>query len=222
MTLHAYLSNIRPGWSIQQQKEMLAEHVSGWPDIPTYIDLLPPAKRRAHSPASLTQRAELLRGTWRPENVEAIVVASLPCLAWEQADFLQCVAAATTRGATIVALDTGRRIAPDASPGEVVEAAKEFMSGRRAKGGGGPVGYVVSAERRSAEAKARAMRIKDRWELRTKDYPTDELLAEVDICRNTANFYLGNRPEAQRLHRNQMAQAARNRKRRVELQEQAA
>jgi hypothetical protein len=224
MTLHAYLSNITPGWSIQQQKDVLAAHVPGWPDIPTYIDRLPPAKRKAHSPASLTQRAELLRGTWRPENVEGIVVVSLACLAWEQVDFLQCVAAATTRGATIVALDTGRRIAPGATPAEIADAAQEFARRRAAKGGMGRPGYLVSAEKRSAEAKAAAMRIKDRWELPTKDYPTDALLAEADICRNTANFYLGNRPEAQRLHRNHMAQAARNRKRRIgiEVQEQVA
>jgi hypothetical protein len=222
MTVKVYLSNIAAGWPMQRQRAICAAQVPGWPDVPTYADLLPPAKRKAHSPASLTARRNLLRGT-RRQDIEAIVLPSLACLAWEQSDFLQCVSDASARGATLVALDTGRRIAPDASPGEVVEAAKEFMSGRRAKGGG-PVGYVVSAEKRSAEARAAAMRIKDRWELPTKDYPTDELLAEADICRNTANFNLGNRPDAQRLHRNQMAQAARNRKRRVgaEVREQAA
>ena len=69
------------------------------------------------------------------------------------------------------------------------------------------------------------MRIKDRWVLPTKDYPTDELLTEVGICRNTANLYLGKRPDAQRKHRNGLAQAERNRKQRVrieQMQEQLA
>lgn len=224
MTVRVYLSNIAPGWSVQRQKELLAEHVPGWPDVPTYVDLLSPAKRKAHSPSSLTQRTDLARGTWRQEDVEAIVVASLAIPAWEQVDFLQFVAAVSTRGATLIALDTGRRIAPDASPTEIADAVQEFVARRRAaKGSTGMAGYLVSAERRSADAKAGAMRIKDRWELPTKDYPTDELLAEAGICRNTANLYLDPRPDAQRAHRNRMAQAARNRARRtgIALQEQA-
>jgi hypothetical protein len=135
-------------------------------------------------------------------------------------DFLDCVAAASARGATIIALDTGRRIPPDATPSEIAEAAKEFVSKRRASKGG-QLGYLVSAEKRSAENEAAAMTIKDRWELPTKDYPTDPLLAEAGICRNTANKYLKPRPEAQRRHRNALAQAARNRARRkpVELEQ---
>jgi hypothetical protein len=83
---------------------------------------------------------------------------------------------------------------------------------------------VVSAERRAAEAQAAAMRIKDRWCLPTKDYPTDQLLAEAGICRNTANQYLNRRKEAQRIHRNAVAQAERNRQRRTrgEVQESVA
>ena len=225
MTIHVYLSNIAPGWPVERQKAVLAAQVPGWPEVPTFADVLPPAKRKAHSPASLIQRDELLRGTSRRENVEAIVVVSLACLAWEQVDFLHCVAAASKRGAIVIALDTGRRIPPDASPAEIAEAAQEFVTQRRAaKGGnGGPAGYLVSAQRRSDEARAAAMSIKDRWEQPTKDYPTDLLLAEADICRNTANHYLLPRPDAQRAYRNRMAQAERNRKRRigVELQEQA-
>jgi hypothetical protein len=223
MIIRVYISNIAPGWPMHRQKELLAEQVPGWPNVPTYSDVLPPTKRQAHAPASLTGRAELLRGTTRLENLEVIILASLACLAWEQSDFLDCVAAASARGATIVALDTGRRIPPTASPGEINEAAKEFMTKRRAAKVGGKPGHIVSAERRSANSEAAAMRIKDRWELPTKDYPTDELLAEAGICRNTANFYLEKRPVAQRKHRNALAQAARNRARRsqVELQGQA-
>jgi hypothetical protein len=215
-----YLSNISGGWSIQRQKEMLAEHVPGWPQVPTYSDVLPPAKRKAHSPASLIQRDHLLRETTRSGNVEAIVVCSYACLAWEQTDFLDCVASATARGATIIALDTGRRLTPEASPAELAEAMREFVKARRqSKSGPGRAGYLVSAERRATDARAGAMRIADRWRLPTKDYPTDDLLAEAGICRNTANLYLLNRPEAQRKHRNALAQAARNRSRRKETEQ---
>jgi len=223
MITRIYLSNIAPGWPVDRQKELMAARVPGWPDVPTYVDLLSPAKRKAHVPTSLVQRAELLRATSRPGSAEEIVVASLGCLAWEQADFLQCVAAASQRGATIIALDTGRRIEPTASPSAIADANQEFLARRRSKGGSGPAGYLVSAGRRAANAEAAAMGIKDRWSLPTKDYPTDDLLAEAGICRNTANQYLGHRPDAQRKHRNALAQAARNRARRTrsELQEQA-
>jgi hypothetical protein len=224
MTIRVYLSNIAPGWSIQQQQEMLADHLGrrlGTPDW-TYIDRLSAVKRKAHAASSLTQRTALLRDTSRSKHIEAVIIVSLACLAWEQVDFLQCVAAIGTHGATLIALDTDRRIAPDASPTEIADAAQEFVARRRAaKGGMGQLGYLVSAERRATEAKAAALCIKDRWQLPTKDYPTDALLAEVGICRNTANLYLGKRPDAQRKHRNA---AARNRVRRipVEVQEQVA
>lgn len=213
MTIRVYLSNIVPGWPIQRQKELLAQHVPDWPKVPTYTDLLSPKQRKAHSPASLTERVELLRETSRPESIEAIVVAALPCLGWEHLDFLECVAAISARGATLIALNTDRRITPDATPTEIAEAAREFVTGRRATKGG-PAGYLVSAEKREAEHRAAAKLIEDRWKLPTKDYPTVPLLAEAGICRNTANKYLLNRPEAQRKHRNEVARAERNRKRR--------
>ena len=222
MIIRAYISNIASGWSIQQQKELMAAHVPGWPDVPTYVDVLSPAKRKAHSPASLANRIELLRQTSRPDNAEVIIVTSLACLAWEQSDFLQCVAAASTRGATLVAIDTGRQTAPDASPTEIADAVQEFVSRRRSKRGLGPPGHLVSADRRAAEARAGAMRIKERWALPTKDYPTDPLLAEAGICRNTANLYLGKRPDAQRKHRNALDQAERNRKRRTRIEQMTA
>lgn len=208
---------------MERQKELMAAQVPGWPDVPTYVDLLSPAKRKAHVATMLTQRNELLRKTARTEGVEVIFVASLACMAWEQADFLQCVATASQRGAIMVALDTGRRIKPDASPTDVAEANQEFLARRRSKASAGPAGYIVSAERRAGDSRAGAMRIKERWEQPTKNYPTDLLLTEAGICRNTANLYLGKRPDAQRKHRNAVAQAERNRKRRMltETQEHA-
>jgi hypothetical protein len=200
MIARVYLSNIAPGWPFERQTALLASRVPGWPNVPTYVDRLPPAKRKAHSPTSLVRRSELLRSS----GVEAIVVASWACLAWEQGDFLDCVAAACARGAILIALDTGRRITPDASPALMAQVAREFMSARRAAKGG-PTGYQVSADKRSAEAKAAALTIEGRWRLPTKDYPTDDLLAEAGICRNTANRYLGKRLDAQRKHRDAVA-----------------
>ena len=110
-------------------------------------------------------------------------------------------------------------------PQEIAAANEEFLAGRRSKNLVGLLGYKVSAERRSAGSLAGAMRIKDRWVLPTKDYPTDALLEEAGICRNTANLYLRKRKEAQRQHRNAVAQAERNRKQRLrieQMQEQAA
>lgn len=214
MTLRVYLSNIAPDWPIQDQKELMASRVPGWPHVPTYVDILSPSKRKAHVPASLIQRAELLRQT-----DEVVILASLACFAWGQGDFLDGVAEACAHGATIVALDTGRRITPGSSPAEIVEAAKEFMRQKQAvRVGRGTPGYLVSALRRSTEKREAAEQIRSRWEQSTKLYPTKPLLAEANICRNTANEYLGKRKEAQQKYRDRMKKA--ERRQMVEMQEQ--
>ena len=165
--IKVYLSNIAVTLPIERPRELMALRVPDWPDVPTYVDRLPPAKRKAHVPASLVQRTELLRETARTESTEIVIVGSLACLAWEQSDFLECIALASRRRATLVALDTGRRITPDASPSEVAEANREFLVRRKSKRELGPVGYQVSAERRmdkitgSSDADQRSMGVAD-------------------------------------------------------------
>lgn len=202
-----YLSNVAANWSIERQNALLTKHVPDLDNVPIYQDVLPPKKRMSHLAGNLTRRNEMLRPTSRPDS-EIIYVASLACLAWENLDFLRCLAAASARQATILALDTGRRISPEASSADVVDAATEFTNGRRAKTGSGKPGHVVSVERRQAVSQKGAKKIENRWRLPSKDYPTLDLLAEAGISRNTANLYLGNRPEAQRKHHNRLARYA--------------
>lgn len=221
MPFWAYLSNIAAAWPAARQEALFAERIPGWPKgVEVYRDELPPRHRKSHSVENLTDRARMLRPTTRrrPAEWDTIYVASAACLAWEPADYMRCVAAAHARNAQLVSLDAGRSISPDASSAEMADALAEFMSRRRyaqtEPGRIGVAGGKAAGERRSADKKAAAMQIKDRWCLPTEDYPTNPLLASVKISRNTANLYLGKRPAAQRAHRLGLEQAERNRKRR--------
>lgn len=209
----AYLSNISPHWPFPKQEAALAAVVPN--GSPTYRDTLSIARRKAHVAADLTQRTAMLRRTTRQADNETIYVASLAVLAWTADDLTGVLAAAAERHATVVVLDAGLSIPPDAPMAVVHQALQEFARGRRRAYTelGRHAGGIISSQRRAERAKAGCERIADRWRLPTQDYPTPDLLREADVSRNTANQYLGRRPDAQKKHRNALAQAARNRAR---------
>jgi hypothetical protein len=222
-----YLSNIARTWPIAAQEALLAKAAPGWPNVPTYRDILLPAKRRGQSREAMTERASMLRATSRRPQDEVIYVASLAVLAWDAGDFGSCLAAAAKRQATIVALDTGRRVPPHVGADDWAEATKEFLAKRRSSeaGGGRKVGAEASKKVRMEDAQQRADSIRPDWT--RNDIPTGELLLRagkrrkiggksvvVPMAYATAVRYLGHRPEAQRKHRMSIATAERNRARR--------
>lgn len=183
-------------------------HMPGWPKGCTvYRDDLDEDQRRAHQIASLCRRARMLKAQSfkRPET---ILVASLAVLAWTADDMLACLTAAVARGAAVVALDAGLTIDATTPAAALSEAVAAFAEGRRKQQAvrRGEMGGKRSGDAREAEAKARAMLIKDRWCLPTRDYPTQDLLAEIGMSINTARKHLGSRPAVQRAY-----QAARKR-----------
>src|SRR5579859_2512573 len=123
-----YLSNILRQWTLDAQRKALAGVP---PPVERYEDVLKPRALKAHSPADLTERAELLRRTSRRRGAETIYVASLGVLAWQAEDFMACLGGAAARHATIEALDTGRKIPPTATAKELAEALSEFLASRR-------------------------------------------------------------------------------------------
>lgn len=209
----AYISNLSEHWTLPKQEAALAAALP--PGSPIYCDRLSTARRKARVPADLIQRASMLRRTKREPAGETIYVASLAVLAWTADDLSSVLAAISARHATLVALDTGLTIPPDAPMAVVAGAMQQFARGRRRVQTelGRRAGGVISAAHRSARAQAGCAKIADRWRLATEDYPTPGLLREADVSRNTANLYLGRRPDAQKKHRNALAQAARNRAR---------
>lgn len=215
MTARVYLSNLVAAWSFERQEKLCAEKVPGWPHVPTYRDDVAPRHRKSHSAEALTERnGSLLRKTNR-RTAETIYVPTLAILAWELRDFQRCLVAAEARNATVVALDTGTEIPPNASRAALADAGDEFLSRRKSastEGARATDGGKIAGERRAAEAMAKAEPFRERWKRR--DDSTPKLLREMDLSYNTACKYLGKRPDAQRAFELGQQQAERNRARR--------
>ncbi len=128
MKCKTYSSNILRHWPIEAQRAELAKLPK---PVEAYEDILKPRALKAHSPADLKERAELLRRTNRKGTTETIYIASFGVLAWAPGDFMDCMGAAAARGATVVALDTGRCIPPTAGAPELAGALGEFLTARR-------------------------------------------------------------------------------------------
>ena len=182
MAVRAYISNIAPGWPVARQEAMLADWVPGWPNVTVFRDILDARTRQAHQSVDLVNRAAMLRPIGRQREGETIYVASLAVLAWSKNDFVDVLEAAKRRGAFIEALD-GMNI-PSVP---AFAAAKVEGSRRQARQNG----TRIAADRRAAEAEAKAMPFKERW--RDKTERTADLLAEMGLSRNTASKYLGRR-----------------------------
>lgn len=212
-----YLSNLLAAWPFKRQEELCAEMVPDWPDVSTYKDEAAPRHRKAHAVEALTERALLLRPTSRRHGRETVYIPTFGLLAWEWRDFLRCIKAAGERGATLVALDTGTQIPPDASPTALIAAAEEFATRRKSdqtKLGRDTGGGLIAGQRREEAAREKVReKVAPYWHL--KSPPTKELLAVADVSYNTACKHMKmTRPEAQRKHELAQQQAERNRKRR--------
>jgi len=195
-----YISNILRHWPPDDQRAALATVPR---PVETYEDVLKPQALRSHSPASLKDRAELLRATARKRGDEMIHVASLGVLAWAAEDFMTALAAAAHRGAAVSVQETGRVIPPAASAGELAEAMSEFLAARRRHQATGArlAGVEASKAARMADAKRRADLIEDDWH--RAEMATDVLLERagkvrrgrlVPMAWRTAVNLLGRRP----------------------------
>lgn len=203
MQVRAYLSNVMTRvWPLERQEAVLAAGVPGWPDVSIYRDRLSRGALKAHSPAALTERANLLRKTSRRTG-ETIYLASLAVLAWSAEDFMACLEAAQARNAAVVALDTERRIEPTAGARELREALSEFLAARRRDqtGNARKAAASVTAEKRKADSEARCALIRDDWG--NPETATADLLLRagtkrgrrmVPMAYRTAALYLGKRP----------------------------
>ena len=200
MKCKVYLSNILRQLPLDAQRKAL---VGVAPHVETYEDVLKPRQLKAHSPADLRERGELLRKTARRRGDETIYVASLGVLAWVAEDFMACMGAAAARNATVTALDTGRSIPPTANAADLAEALSEFLTARRRHQttGGRLAGVQASKAVRMEDAQRRKALIEADWH--GVDVPTPELLERagkerrgrwVPMAWSTAVRLMGRRP----------------------------
>ena len=204
MAVRAYISNIATGWSVSRQEALLAAHIPTWPTVYLYRDILDARLRRAHSPLDLVNRATMLRATGNQRRGETIYVASLAVLAWSKHDFEGVLAAAETRGTTIVALD-----------GEDVPSVSAFAVARRdgSRRQARENGLKASAAVRRERADIGCQRIADLWGYPTDMCPTSELLKLAGepgkpLSYNTVVARLGGRETAQRNYARKMKRHA--------------
>ena len=211
MADRGYISNLHPAYTVAAQREVLAGITT------LYVDELGPAARRRKDPADLKQRALMLRPTTRREG-ETIKIMALCCMARTGLDFLAVLAAAAARNATIVALNSGRTIAPSASPAETLAAAQEVDGLWRRTGLGDA--RKAAAAAKVADTERRLGLIRDDWPKPDSEFTTADLLHRagskpkrrgskwVPMAPITARLALGRRPEVQRAYANRLAQEA--------------
>ena len=179
---------------------MLADKGAG-PAV--YEDVLRPKQLKGRSTDSLVERANLLQPTSR-KTTETILVASPPCFAWDVRDFSGALAAAAkNRRATVIFLDTGLEVPPDAGVAVVHQAIEAFdKARRRAQTEPGRIkGWIKAVENRKADTNRRLNLIRIDWKLR--QHTTQELLQRAGkdgkpMARNTAIHHLGDRKKEQK------------------------
>lgn len=153
------MSNILRVWPAEEQERLFAK----LPDKPRiYRDELKPSARKLRSVEAMVERALLLRPT--TPRAETIYVACLGLLAWDLRDLGKCFAAAKARRATVVALNTGLSIGPDAGAVELAQAQDDFTKDkRRGAVQPGRAGYEVTAELKKADTLRRVELIRNDW-----------------------------------------------------------
>jgi hypothetical protein len=132
MLVKFYLSTICASvWPLERQERALAAWLAENPCEPVrYVDQIGPKARRNGNPAALKERANLLRPTARGE-AELIVLPSWRIFAFGGTDLAAAIAAAGARPATLLVLDRGIRIEPDATGQAVAAEIAEFGRDRR-------------------------------------------------------------------------------------------
>ena len=204
MTKKAYLSTLSPKWTLDAQREKLGKREAEYVDIlgPTLLARVrDPAAKPADRDACLKQRATMLRPTSRttPEEIE---VASFLCLAPNMADFLDVVARASARNATLVDLSTGRRITGGQGAEELAREIPFFREALRGRANGTRTEYAAKIE---ADGRARAIAVADLWKLPNEEAPIDMIRERAGrpgkpMAPATLVKHLGVRRDAQRLY----------------------
>ena len=178
-----------------RQEAVLADVLPG---AQAFRDQLEAKGRRGRHANCLKERDELLRVTARKRD-ELTVIAAPPVIAWTMAGWLECIASIQTRGGVLRVIEPPLVIGPEADVLALHQAAaawtasktKETAADRGKKGG------RASASKRADASLAKIGVIRERWLFGDpKAHRTADLLAEVQISRNTVVSRLGKRRKA--------------------------
>lgn len=155
------MSNILKVWTWEAQQKLL-DSLDGEPTV--YRDELKPGQRKRKDVEALYWRGKLLAGTGRRTRDEVIYVSCWGNFAFTVHDLGRCFAAAKARGATLVALNTGLRIGPDAGAVEISQAMEDFSADkRRGAVQPGRAGWEITAEQKLADTLRRIELIRPDW-----------------------------------------------------------
>lgn len=135
---------------------------------------------------------QMLRPTTRKE-IDRIHVMSLGVIAEKEKDFRSFLALMSKRKAVLVETDSASEI--HVCPGNYTKLVKDWKEAR--KNGVAKIGGRISADNRKKESAEAAAKIKDRWPMPSKIWPTRVLLKEAGKSLNTIKSILGPRPIAQ-------------------------
>ena len=162
---------------------------AAFPDMPVFV--------------GVDEIPNMLRKTTRnePDNIH---VLSLGVIADNEKDFITFIKLARQRGATIHSREELNTYHSRVSTKEVVA---DWKAAR--KNGVAKVGGKISADKRKARSAEGVAKIKDRWGMPSKTWPTKVLLKEADISYNTAKTLLPPRPIAQYNYRAKLKRKAR-------------
>ena len=196
MTEQGYVREGVTGWSVERQKETLAE--AGITE-PLYHDTMSRAEKRGRRASALVERATMLRPTSH-QTPEVIVVATIRALALNSGpDLLGVLKAAGERHATVRALAEGLEIPPGVGIDVITTAALAWDKGRRddqtvdARSKG-----AVAAAARAAGRRAKAIAIaRPLWGLPSEEMPSAEIERRASISITTLYRRLGRRTPAQ-------------------------
>lgn len=196
-----YVRNGVWGWSVPEQERTLAASEL-WDAGRVYRDILP--TRQAKMPGRvraewLEERAALLRPTSRGGG-DVIAVATMLVLGISEADLVAALAGAAARRATVVAVDSGVSIAPDAGAAGVALAVEDWQRAKqvtRTKPGR-IKGNIAASEAKKRRTLAKLPEARKLWGLPTEEIATEDIAERVGLSVKTLYTYLGRREVAQR------------------------
>lgn len=133
----------------------------------------------------------VLRPTRRKEGFD-IWVMSFGVIATKEKDVKELALMCKKRGVSVSSHEEAFSWLPDNPTSLLVGMWKTARANGSAK-----IGARISADKKKASTKEAVSRIKDRWPLPSKEWPTSQLLKEAGVSLNTAKAHLGKRPIAQ-------------------------
>ena len=196
-----YVRNGVWGWSLEAQEKALADAGVLEPDR-LYRDVLPAshAKRPAQvRPEWLVQRDALFRPTAR-NAPDTVYVAAMTVLGVRETDLAYALALASTRRSTVIALDSGVTVTPDAGAAGVNAAMVDWARAKRSgqTQPGRRIGTQAAAEAKKARTLAKLPEARKLWRLPSQEMATMEIAARAGLSVKTLYSYLGRRAVAQR------------------------